>query len=102
MFKALFNVLFGVIVGIVNIILTPINLLVSGLIPDVSQMIATFNAGVTMFFNSSLNYFFSILPPNCRTFIIIYLLFLISYYTISFSVHAIVKVYKIIKAVKIW
>lgn len=102
MFKALFDVFFGVIKGVVDIILTPVNLLVSNLVPDVSQMVGTFNSAVTTFFNSTLNYFFSMLPPNCRTFILLYLTFLIGYYTISFSVHSIVKVYKIIKNVKVW
>lgn len=102
MFKALFNVLFSVIKGIVSVILAPINLLVANLVPDVSTMIGTFNTAVNTFFTNTLNYFFSMLPPHCRTFILLYLTFLVAYYTISFTVHGIVKVYKIIKAVKIW
>lgn len=102
MFKALFNVLFSVIIGLVNVILLPVNEAVKFLVPDVATLIATFNKAVSTFFNDSLGYFFSILPPNARTFVLLYLTFLVGYYTISFTVHSIVKVYKIIKAVKIW
>lgn len=102
MFKALFNVLFGVITGIVNIVLTPINALVSTLLPDVSDMVGTFNIVLDNYIGDGVTYFFSILPPNCRAFIIVYLTFMISYYTISISVHGFIKVYAIIKNIKIW
>lgn len=102
MFKILFDVLFGVISGIANVVLTPINLLVATLVPDTARLISTFNAAVNYFIGTPLNYFFSILPSNCRTFVILYLTFLVGYYTISISVHAILKVYTIIKNIKIW
>lgn len=102
MFKILFDVLFSVISGIANVILAPINLLVAGLIPDTAKLINTFNTAVNTFIGDGLNYFFSMLPPNCRFFVLLYLTFLVAYYTISISVHAILKVYKIIQNIKIW
>lgn len=102
MFKALFNVLFSVITGLVNIILMPINLLVSTLLPDFSEVIATWRYTLDNIIGNGFSYFFSILPSNTRTAIVIYLTFLISFYTISISAHAILKVYTIIKNMKIW
>lgn len=102
MFKALFNVLFSVITAIVNVILTPINLLVANLFPDLNSMLNSFNYVLDNYLGSGISYFFSFLPPGCRSVIIIYLTFLVSYYTISISAHAIMKVYTIIKNIKIW
>lgn len=102
MFKILFEVLFSVIVSIVNIVLSPINALVSNLFPGFATMISSFNYVLNNIIGDGVSYFFSILPPNCRGFIILYLTFLISYYTISISVHGFIKVYAIIKNIKIW
>lgn len=102
MAKALFSVFFKVIKGIATVILTPINALVSNLFPDFSNLIATFNTAVGTFLTGSLNYFFHILPPNCRTFVLLWLTLLIAFYTFSITAHAILKVYTIIKNIKIW
>lgn len=102
MFKALFNVLFSVITAIVNIVLVPINALVSNLLPDFSEMVASFYHVLNNIIGTGFTYFFSILPPNCRSFIIVYLTFMISFYTVSISAHAMLKVYTIIKNMKVW
>lgn len=102
MAKALFSVLFKVIKGIATVVLTPINALVSNLFPDFSTLISTFNTAVGTFFTSSLNYFFHILPPNCRMFVLLWITLLIAFYTFSITAHAILKVYTIIKNIKIW
>lgn len=102
MFKALFNVLFSVITGLVNIVLAPINLLAATLLPDFTEMIATWYHVLNNIIGNGFTYFFSILPPHCRGVIVLYLTFLISFYTVSISAHAILKVYTIIKNMKIW
>lgn len=102
MFKALFNVLFKVITGLVNVILAPINLLVANLLPDFSEMIASWYYVLDNIIGTGFTYFFSILPTHCRTYVVLYLTFLISFYTISISAHAILKVYTIIKNMKVW
>ena len=102
MAKAIFNVLFKVIKTIANLLLTPINLIVSNLFPDFANLVNTFNTALNTFVTGTLNYFFHILPPNCRAFILLYFTVMVSYYTISISIHAILKVYTIIKNIKIW
>lgn len=102
MFKALFKVLLKLIKSIVDIILTPINLLISSLFPSFSSMISTFNSAVSNYVGSGLAWFSHLLPPGVRSLIILYLGFLIAYYTITISVHAIIKVIHVIKAIKIW
>lgn len=102
MAKAIFKVLFKVITSIVNVVLTPINLLVANLLPDFSEMVATFNYVLNNLLGSAFTWFFSIFPPHCRSFIIVYLTFLVSFYTVSISAHAIFKVYTVIKNMKVW
>ena len=102
MAKALFSVLFKVIKSIATLVLTPVNLLVSNLFPDLSNLISTFNNSVTLVITGSMNYFFHILPPLCRGFVLLWITLLIAFYTVSFTLHAILKVYTIIKNIKIW
>lgn len=102
MAKAIFKVLFTIIRKIVDIFMLPINALVVNLFPDLSNIINTFNSAVRSLIGGSLGYFANILPPITRSIILLWLGILISYYTIVFSVHLIMKVIEIIKAIKIW
>lgn len=102
MARILFKVFFGIITTLTNVILTPVNLLVSGLFPDLSNIIARFTYACNTYLGGGLTWFYTIIPTNARNLITIYVTILISYYTISISVHAILKVYTIIKNVKIW
>lgn len=102
MAKAIFSVFFKVIKGIANVILAPVNLLVVNLFPNFSNLISTFNNAVSLFIGNGIAYFFNILPTNTRNLVLLWLTFLISYYSISLSIHAILKIYKLIKQIKIW
>lgn len=102
MAKAIFNVFFKLISTIVSIILSPINSLVSNLFPDFGQLVSTFNTVLNDVIGGGLSYFFSIFPPLTRGFIILYLSLLVIYYTTSATLHAILKVYTIIKNIKFW
>lgn len=102
MAKAIFSVLFKIIKSIVNVVLAPINLLVANLFPNFSSLITAFNNSVNMYLGNGMSFFLHFLPPTCRTLILLWLTFLISYYSISLSIHAILKVYKLIKQIKIW
>lgn len=102
MAQAIFNVIFKVLQTILNIILLPINALLVGVFPDFSNMISKFNTLISTYVGNTLGYFSSMLPPTTRTLILIYLTFLVSYYTISYSVHAIIKIFKIIQKIKFW
>lgn len=102
MAKAIFKVFFSIIVGLTNVILTPVNGLVRSLFPDLSQILARFNYAINEYLGGGLTWFWSIIPDNCKTIIVIYITILISYYTISITVHAILKVYTIIKNIKVW
>ena len=102
MAKAIFKVLFSIIKKIVEIFLIPVNLLIVNLFPDLSSIISTFNSAINQLIGGTLGYFATILPPITKNIILLWLGILISYYTIIFSFHLIMKVIAIIKAIKIW
>lgn len=102
MAKAIFKVLLKFIKSIADTILLPINLLVANLLPDLSNLISTFNTAVTRFIGTNLAFFAHLLPPITKNLILVYLGFLITFYTITVTAHAILKVINIIKAIKIW
>lgn len=102
MAKIIFKVFFGIMKTIANGLLVLINPLVANLFPNFSTMVYNFNLYINTYFTSALNYFFHILPPNARSLVLLYLTILVSYYTISITLHGILKVYTIIKNIKIW
>lgn len=102
MAKAIFKVFFGIIETLVNVVLTPINLLIDGLFPSFAGLINNFNYVLNNYLGTGIRYFFSILPSGVRTMVLLYLSILVSYYTITISVHAILKLYTVIKNIKFW
>ena len=102
MAKAIFNVFFKIIKKIVEIFLTPINLLVVNLFPNLSNIITTFNNAVSTLIGGTIGYFSSILPPITRTIILLWFSILISYYGVLFPIHVVMKVIEIIKKIKVW
>ena len=102
MAKAIFKVFLKFIKSIVDIFLTPINLLVVNLFPDLSSLINTFNSTVSNVIGSTLGWFAHLLPPTTKSIVLLYLAILVAYYTITITVHGIIKVIHIIKQLKIW
>lgn len=102
MAKAIFNVLFKMITVIVNVVLSPINSLVNGFVPDLSNALTSFNETLNLLGGNAFDYIIHLIPPTTLSVIKIYLTFLVSYYTISITLHGILKVWTIIKNIKIW
>lgn len=90
------------ITSLLNIFLLPINALIENLFPDMSSSIATFNNFVATYVGGSLAYFFSILPPIFRNTLVIWLTFVVGYYTIHFTYLGIIKLFAIIQKIKFW
>lgn len=102
MAKAIFSVFFKIITSVVNALLYFPNQIISNVFPDFSQIISTFNYVLDNYIGNGVAYFFSILPPVCRSIVLLYLALLVAYYTTSATLHAVLKVYTIIKNVKFW
>lgn len=102
MINAIINGILKIITTLLNVFLLPVNLLIENLFPDMTQAIGHFNNFVTTYLGSSLSFFFNLLPPIFKGVMILWLTFLISYYTIYYSYLAIVKIFDIIQKIKFW
>lgn len=102
MAKIIFNVFFGIIKTIINIVLAPVNAIIANLFPGLGSIITAFNSSLTLSIGSGIAWFTHLLPPMTKSLILLYLSILIGYYTILYSVHAILKIFEIIKKIKFW
>ena len=105
MAKAIFKALLTFIANIVSVFLLPVNLLIDNAFPDFSTQITTFTTYLGRIVGrcaDALNYFLYILPTSWVALIMIYLEVLIAIYTITISIHLILKVIDIIKRIKVW
>lgn len=102
MIKALINGILKLAMQLINIILTPINLLIANLFPSMANAIGTFNTFVNTYIGGSLSWFFSLLPPIFRGLLVTWFTFVIAYYGFIYTYKAIIKIYEVIQKIKVW
>lgn len=102
MAKIIFSVFFGIISTVIRVITAPINAIVVNMFPSLGLIMSTFNSSIELFAASPIGWFAYLLPPTTRSIVLLWLTLLISYYTILFSIHVILKIFKIIKTIKFW
>ena len=79
----IFKLLMKFIVAIANFFLAPINLLVVNVFPDFTDKINYFESAMNRLFTPLLSWFFNLLPSYTRSFVLFYILMLVSLYTVS-------------------
>lgn len=101
MFKALFNIIINMLATIIQIIVWPVNQIISNTLPDLTDKITS----VTNVFNSvfnSINWALSILPDV----VIESLLFIISVEVVMLAIHksthALTMVWNVLQKIKFW
>lgn len=102
MIKALLNGIMNIISMLVGFILTPINLLMSTLFPDMTNSINNFTYTVNNFIAPYVSYFFNLLPSRFASFLLLWLTFIVSYYSVYYTYLGIVKIFNIIQKIKFW
>lgn len=102
MIKAILKGILKMIMSILNIVLLPINSLISNVFPSMSGAISRFNLLVDTYFTSPITWFFHILPPMFRTILGTWFTFVVAYYTIYYSYLAILKIWNVIQKIKFW
>ena len=102
MINALLNGLLSMITKLLNVLLLPINLIFSGIFPDFSSAISTFNNFVSTYLGASLGFFFHLFPPTFRNILFIWFTFLGAYYGIRFAYENAIKIFNIIQKIKFW
>lgn len=97
MIKAILKGILNMLIKVVNLFLTPVNAIFSNLFPNMSTAISQFNTFVNTYVGGTFSYFFSIFPPIFRSILVIWITFLIGYYTIHFTYITAIKVWGIIQ-----
>lgn len=105
MAKAILQALLSFIATFVNIILSPIDLIIGTLFPSLSTWETSFVSYygiVEGYLSSRVGYFLSYIPPYTKNAIYIFLGVALVYYTTTLTLHLIIKIFRIIKNIKIW
>lgn len=102
MIKAILNGILKMIAKVLDIFLTPINLLIENLFPDMSNAISTFVTFISTYLGNGLSYFFGLLPPLFRNTLIIWITFVIGYYGVYYTYVGILKIWNVIQKLKFW
>lgn len=101
MFKSLFNIIFNLLATIIQIVMIPINTIIDGLLPDLTEKINYLTSNIPVLFNN-LSWFVNILPPTTRSILLFSLNVVIIKYTIYISTHAVIKVWNLFQKLKFW
>lgn len=101
MFKALFKIIIGLLSTLVQVVVLPINLVMTSTMPDLSEKIQLVASNIPNYFDG-LDYALSWLPSVLVGILIFIIAIEITKYTIYMSVHGIIKVWNLFQKLKFW
>lgn len=101
MFKALFNIIINLLATIIQIIVWPINTLISSTLPDISDKITSITSTLNSVF-TSITWAVGLLPPIVIETLLFILTIEIAKHTIYVSTHTLVKVWNVLQKIKFW
>lgn len=101
MIKEILNGILNMLSYIVNLVLTPINLLIENIFPDLNDLILAFE-DICWDVRNVAKYFFSLIPTMTRNLIFIWITFIIAYYGVIYTYLGIKKIWEVIQKLKFW
>lgn len=101
MFKLLISLLINLIASIIQLIMTPFNLVIVNAMPDLSSKILQVTNGIPGILNY-MNYALGMVPPGIIAVMLFILTCEIAKHTIFTSTHVLVKVWNILQKIKFW
>lgn len=101
MFKALFKIIINLLATIIQLIVWPINQLISATLPDLTTKISDINGTITNVFNS-MTWALGLLPPIIIETLLFIITIEIAKHTIYISTHTLVKVWNVLQKIKFW
>lgn len=99
--SALFNFILGLLSTILQIIVWPLNQIISAAFPDISSAILTASQGITALFNT-FGWALDIIPPVLKGTIGVCFALRLVITTSSISTHALIKVWNVLQKIKFW
>lgn len=101
MFKLIISLVINLVATLVQLIMSPINLLIKNALPDISDKIVQVANGIPQIINY-LNYGLGLIPPGVIGVLLFVLTCEIAKHTIFTSTHVLLKVWNIIQKIKFW
>lgn len=101
MFKLLISLLINLIASIIQLIMTPFNLVITSTMPDLTSKILQVTNGIPGILNY-MNYALGMVPPGIISVMLFILTCEIAKHTIFTSTHVLVKVWNILQKIKFW
>ena len=92
----------NIITSVLDVLLYPINLLFANIFPDMTDALFIFTGFLNNYVGSNLAWFFSLLPPNFRSLLILWFTFVIAYYSIYYTYRISIRVFSLIQKLKFW
>lgn len=101
MFKILFKIMINLLATLIQIVVLPINALISATLPDISSRITQVTSAFGSLFNT-MQWAIGIIPSSLLEVISFILLVEIAKNTIFRSTHMIIKVWNLFQKIKFW
>lgn len=101
MAKAFLDVLLSVLASLIQIIVLPLNLLITSLMPDISDKILELSTTLNGFFNG-ITWGLGLLPNSLVATLLFIIGVEIARYSIFISSHIITRIFDIIRKIKFW
>lgn len=101
MFKALFKIIINLLATIIQIIVWPVNTVISNALPDLTDKILSVTNTLNSIFDS-ITWGLGILPSILVETLLFILLVEIAKHTIYVSTHTLIKVWNILQKIKFW
>lgn len=101
MFKALFNIIINLLATLIQIVLYPINAIISNALPVLSDKILQVSSVISTMFNS-ISWALGLVPSSIITTLIFIFTVEIAKHTIRLSTHTLIKVWNLFQKLKFW
>ena len=101
MFKALFNIIIGMLATVLQIVAAPLNAVITSTLPDLSAKIVEVTSMLSSVF-SSISWALGLVPPVLLQTILFIILVEIAKHTIYISTHTLIKVWNLLQKIKFW
>lgn len=101
MFKLLISLLINLIASIIQLIMTPFNLVIVNTMPNISDKILQVTNGIPQIVGY-MNFALGFVPPGIITVMLFILTCEVAKHTIFTSTHVLVKVWNILQKIKFW
>lgn len=101
MFSAIVNFFLNLVATIIQVILIPVNLIITNVLPDLTSQINQVVNGISQLF-SGIGWALGLLPPGILPVLLFIITIEICKHTIWANAHMIVKVWNVLQKIKFW